>query len=234
MSPEDLFAQINDLLRTKPSEDTIHEASDETMSWLGRARAILDEWDAASGILIGSALNNIQSGNALRIARGYQELMTEIHRARHDLMMKTTGPLSVVIPSAMVFDYFDEIRKIIEIAEHEVLFVDPYLDADFVSRYLPHIPSSARIRLLTSDKKLRPLVPAVGEFIKQNKSNIELRSANDFHDRYVFVDDRCYQSGTSFKDGVKNAPTIINQITDAYSAMRNTYEGMWKTARDAL
>lgn len=234
MNPEDLLAQINDLLRTKPSQNTIHEISDENMSWLGRARAILNQFDSAIGITIGPALKGIQSGNTYRINNGYQELMTEIHRARHDLMMKTTGPLSAVIPSAMVFDYFDEIRKIIELAEHDVLFVDPYLDADFVSRYLPHIPSSARIRLLTSDNKLKTLIPAVEEFIKQNESNIELRSANGFHDRYVFVDDSCYQSGASFKDGGKNAPTTITQITDAYSAMRDTYEGLWGAAQDAL
>jgi len=234
MTPEDLLAQINDLLRTKPSMDGLHEASDENLSWLGRAMAIISAWDRAQSVYTQSHIRDIQTGNARGVYHGTNGLQAQLQYARHDLMMKTTGPLSAVIPSAKVFDYFDEIRKIIELAEKDVLFVDPYLDADFVSRYLPHIPSSVRIRLLTSDNKLNTLIPAVQEFIKQHESNIELRSVSGFHDRYVFVDDGCYQSGASFKDGGKNAPTTITQITDAYSAMRETYEGMWATAQDQL
>jgi hypothetical protein len=39
----------------------------------------------------------------------------------------------------LVFDYFDGIRKQIELAKTELFFVDPYLDSDFVSRYLPQV-----------------------------------------------------------------------------------------------
>ena len=67
--------------------------------------------------------------------------MTLLHQARHDLRMKTVGPLSVQIPDGKPFDYFDEIRKITQMASSDLLFVDPYLDAEFVSRYLPQITS---------------------------------------------------------------------------------------------
>jgi hypothetical protein len=42
----------------------------------------------------------------------------------------------------MVFDYFDEIRKIIELAKQDLFFIDPYLDSEFVSRYLSHVDPS--------------------------------------------------------------------------------------------
>ena len=32
-----------------------------------------------------------------------------------------------------VFDYFDGIRKIIEIAKQDIFFIDQYLDAEFVA-----------------------------------------------------------------------------------------------------
>ena len=43
-----------------------------------------------------------------------------VHRMRFDLMMKTSGPLSTVIGHGKVFDYFDELRKIIEPARQNV------------------------------------------------------------------------------------------------------------------
>ena len=56
-------------------------------------------------------------------------------------MRSTAGivwpPLSVVVQKGQVFDYYDEVRKVIEPARTDVFFVDPYLAADFVSRYLP-------------------------------------------------------------------------------------------------
>src|ERR1700726_774576 len=58
-------------------------------------------------------------------------LTTLLHRARHDLRMQTQGPVNVAVAHGMVFDYFDGIRRIIELAKEELLFVDPYLNAEF-------------------------------------------------------------------------------------------------------
>lgn len=41
----------------------------------------------------------------------YANLTILIQQARHDLLLKTIGPRSVVIADGGVFDYFDEIRK---------------------------------------------------------------------------------------------------------------------------
>ena len=125
------------------------------------------------------------------------------------------------------FDYFDEIRKILETAQRDVLFVDPYLDAEFVPRYLGHIAAGVNIRLLARER-IGTLIPAVELYAKQSNAKIEVRSAAGFHDRYLFVDNSaCYQSGASFKDGAKKAPTTVTQITDAFLAVLKTYEDLW-------
>jgi hypothetical protein len=112
--------------------------------------------------------------------------------------------------------------------------VDPYLDSEFVSRYLSHVSKGATIRLLARER-LATLLPAVDLFAKQSQLAIQVRSAPNFHDRYVFVDgNACYQSGASFKDGAKSAPTTLTQITDALAAMLQTYEGLWGTAKTEL
>ncbi len=128
--------------------------------------------------------------------------MVLLRELKHHLRMQTTGPTTVAVPQGKVFEYFEEVRTKIAEATEDVLFVDPYLDADFVSRYLPGVRVGATIRLLTTDKKLKTLIPAVDMFVKQNGGSIEVRNSKDLHDRFLFIDRTSgYQSGASFKDG---------------------------------
>lgn len=81
-----------------------------------------------------------------------------------------------------MFDYFDEIRKLVELATTDLFFIDPYLDADFVSRYLPHVRDGIQIRLLAREK-IPTLIPAVKVFAQQYPQRpIQVRSAANFHD----------------------------------------------------
>ena len=130
-----------------------------------------------------------------------------------------------------MFYYFDEVRKLIEAARDDLFFIDRYLDAEFVSRYLPHVASGVSIRLLARDR-IDTLRPAVDAFVQQSGATVHIRSAGNFHDRYVIVDRlACYQSGASFKDGAKAAPTTLTQITDAFQAVLQTYEALWRSAK---
>ena len=110
-----------------------------------------------------------------------------------------------------------------------MFFVDPYLDADFVSRYLPYVAEGVSIRLLGGPKKRATLLPAVDSFAQQYGRPVTVRVSDGLHDRYLFIYDEaaCYLSGASFKDGAKNAPAVLTQITDAFEAMWNTYQRRW-------
>jgi hypothetical protein len=148
--------------------------------------------------------------------------------------MRTIGPVNVAIGSGLVFAYFDELRKQIAMAKSDLLFVDPYLDADFVSRYLPQVSDGVRIRLLTRER-LGNLIPAARLFAQQTNVQLQIRSASNFHDRYMIVDGAtCFQSGASFKDGGRTSLTTITQITDAFVAVRQAYEDLWQRAKPEL
>jgi hypothetical protein len=226
-----LLSEIEDLLRTRPSESAIRESADENFSWIGRVIAVIARMGGtAEGFLIFSLDKLNDPISTLRSITGYREIMIALNRARSELRMRTLGPTNIAVPQGAVFDYFDEIRKAIEAATQEVFFVDPYLDPDFVSRYFPHVHAGVQVRLLTTNKKLSALLPAIDMFVKQSGLSVAVRSAGGLHDRYVFVDKAtCYQSGASFKDGGKNAPTTLTQITDAFGAMWNTYDAIWNS-----
>jgi hypothetical protein len=231
MTKEQLLAEIEDLLRTTPPLEKIREGTEDSIAWLGRVSAVIENWNKPKMGFVTLYLGQIHGFYAYNAPPGFAGLRTLLHQARSDLRMQTLGPANVAVPQGMIFDYFDEIRKIVEVARQDLLFVDPYLDAEFVSRYLPHISAGVITRLLAREK-LTMLLPAVDAFARQSRMTIEVRSAPNFHDRYVFVDKAaCYQSGASFKDGAKWAPTTLTEITDAFAPVLKTYEDLWARAK---
>jgi hypothetical protein len=231
LTNEQLLAEVEDILRTMPPRETIRHELPENYSWIGRVSALVSNWNPVMAIAYRGYLGVFQGPMAREAGRALQQILTLLHEARHDLRMKTLGPANVAIGQGMVFDYFDEVRKIVEAAQQDILFVDPYLDAEFVSRYLPHVPKGVNLRLLARER-LGSLLPAVDAFVQQFGAQVGVRSAQGFHDRYVLVDGAsCYQSGASFKDGAKKSPTTLTQITDALAPVVQTYEALWGGAK---
>jgi hypothetical protein len=224
-----LLSEFEDLLRTIPDRSTLTHETDENLAWFGRARALVALWSQPKAIAFGMYVDALFGTTHAREAwASFPKLMTVLQEARFDLRMKTTGPLSVAVNRGQPFDYFDEVRKLIQSAQSDLLFVDPYLDADFVSHYLPHIRAGVTIRLLSS-KGIPQLVPAVDEFAKQYGASIEVRrqSARP-HDRYLFVDrSQCYLSSATFKDGGRLSPATLQQITDTFADLTQIYEAEW-------
>lgn len=229
MTNEELLIEVEDLLRSTPDAKKISHDLEENHSWLGRVSAVVNVWDAYKAARLRSTISRIHSSLGQNVQ--FNEIKRMLHEARHDLRMKTVGPVSIALAQGTVFDYFEEIRKIISLAQKDILFIDPYMEASFVSRYLPLCQDGVTIRLL-SERKISELLPAVSLFNKQFQRDIKVRSTTGLHDRYILIDGvSCYQSGASFKDGANKSPTTVTQITDAFSALQATYETYWNSAK---
>jgi hypothetical protein len=227
-----LLAEVDDVLRTFPTQQDFNTHTPESIAWLGRALAVIERWDLSKFPLSQGAVQAIQTGQWMTSGQGVVALATLLYQARADLKMEV-GQTSVIIQHKMAFDYFESLRGIIESARTEVFFVDPYLDAEFVGRYLPLVVKGTTILLLVGEKQIKStLVPAVEAFVQQEGATVKIRAANDIHERYLFVDRAtCYLSGASFKDGPKNAPVTLTQIIAPFAPMYQTYEATWNAAR---
>ena len=200
MEKEDLLGEVEDILRSMPPRETLRHSADENFAWLGRVAAFVEIWSFPKSISLNLAVNEFHGQGSKEAQEGFRKILTLLHQARQDLRMKTVGPVNAAVGHGQVFDYFDEVRKIIEPASQDLFFIDPYLDAEFVSRYLPHAKKGTVIRLLGRER-IATLLPAVDQFSKQTGIQVGIRTATGFHDRYVIVDSSaCYQSGASFKD----------------------------------
>ena len=222
-----LANEAEDLLRTMPSRVQFTDGSPRANEWIGQLMAFVDVWKPMEIVDLQKAIHQRflypdASVNAFRQL---------LYRAKHALRFSMGAPAGTVVGQGQVFDYFDSVRKVIEQGQLDVFFIDPYLSADFVSVYLPHIKSTAKTRLLTSPKRLDKLVSALQLFTKQQGSSVELRVNDNLHDRYVFIDGQeGYQSGASFKDGAKNAPTALTQVLDTFRAIEHAYGEIWRTS----
>ena len=236
MDDEHLLAEVEDLLRTSPPRSAFmkQQDSEEVLGWLGRVGAVLEKWDFTKSVFISGHIRALLAEGPLQMISppgpAYCGLRTLLFQAQNDLRMKTVGPLSIALDAKKPFAYFDEIRKIIGQAREDLLFVDPYLNTEFVARYLSQVKEGVTIRLLAS-KEILALVEAVRLFVEEHKRQVQVRSvSSSLHDRFVFVDKTsCYQSGASFKDGARKSPTALIQIT-IFKEILQTYEDMWSGA----
>lgn len=228
-----LLLELESLVRSLPAYPEFMANMTEAMDWLARARAAMD---ISSELLLavefkldGETLTKLGTSDSICIG-AHTRMKLNLKQAAYKLRFETSGPISVAVGEQRHFEYFDEIRRLIEGAVSDLLFIDPYLDADFIASYLPYAKAGVAVKLLTSDRKISTLTPAISQFVKQHGASIELRTNASLHDRYLIVDRSCcYQSGASFKDGPKNAATTITQVTDAFDAVLATYEAAWQS-----
>lgn len=226
---EQLLARINSLLQSKPDQQTYanDKYNEEVISWNSDVEATLQHWDKVRAIKLSAAHSNLAMNYG---DEAYRQLLSLLYEARHDLQIKSKTPSSVAIEAGKVFDYFEGLKELIKMASNDLLFVDPYLSDEFISRFMGFVQDGVKVRLLTREK-IKILLPAVNAYKTQYNVDIEVRVINNFHDRYLLIDGKeCHQSGTSFDAGGKK-PTTITQIIDAFPAVKQTYENMWNKAK---
>jgi hypothetical protein len=137
---------------------------------VGRARVLIGAWDSSQERFFAVWTDELfarvpdanwsmqQSANALT------RMLNLISEARNELCLITGGRVSAAFDAGQPFAFYDELRKVVETAQKDVLFVDRYMGADFVSSYLPHVRTEVSLRLLTRDLVVK-LTASVAEAI---------------------------------------------------------------------
>lgn len=235
---EQCAALLRDALSSKPSDPW----SDGTAAWFSDVAGIISAYDSVLGMrfeLLLPRVTNVSSASssptlATMAMNAQNEFVARARSLLTQLQLETNTYTTRQLGQGAVHDYFEEVRQLLTGAQEDVLFIDPYIDASFAARYLPQIATSVSIRLLTAERQAAPLMQALTLYTQQHQVAVELRVLPDksLHDRHLVVDRRdVYQSGASFKDGGRNAPTSINQIVDVAADLIRAHEANWAKAR---
>lgn len=238
--PEQCAALLRDALSNRPSDPW----SEESASWFADVAGIVNAYSRVDGVSFEGLLSRataLPSGimsptTSMLAVNAQREFVAKARSLLTRLQLATNTFTTRQLDSGAVHDYFEEVRQLVASATHDVLFIDPYIDATFVTRYLPQIPQGVAVRLLTAERQAAALRQSLDLYLQQYGTATELRvmPERSLHDRHLLIDGRdVYQSGASFKDGARNAPTSINQIVDVAADIIRAHEANWAGARVA-
>ncbi|UZW62775.1 hypothetical protein [Lysobacter enzymogenes] len=237
---ENCAALLREALSNRPSDPW----SPEAMDWFADVTGIVTAYSKIEGVKFSSLLGQVTAAATAGLSpitssmtmNSQTQFIAQARSLLTQLQFSTNTFTTRQLGAGEVHDYFEEVRQLIVGATRDILFIDPYIDATFVTRYLPQIPQGVAVRLLTAERQSTALRQSLDMFRAQHGTSAEMRVVPDrsLHDRHLIIDGReVYQSGASFKDGARNAPTSINQIVDVAAELIRAHETRWAGARVA-
>ena len=233
MDDKQLLAEIDNVLAQLPQIGEFVNIGPGDV-WLGMANAILEAGELKIGDSSTLSIFNqaIEQGQYAGTSRqsALRGIVRMLHTLRHRLLISTGGTGTIAIDQGMHFQYFDAVKNAIQTATSDLLLVDPYLNEDVISKFCVFAKDNVQIRLL-GQRYTTTLLPAANAF-SQQRGNVLLRTTDEVHDRFVFVDkSKCILSGASFKDGPKYAPSLVTEIVDGANELIALYEKTWNVAK---
>ena len=100
-----------------------------------------------------------------------------------------------IIVNGDIFDSISYLENIVSKANNKILLVDPYVDSKALN-ILKNSTDNISIRIITSNKSKLSQID-LNAFKSQYNKNINVVIDNDFHDRYLYVDDKIFHLGSS-------------------------------------
>jgi hypothetical protein len=174
-----------------------------------------------------------QIGDIYKKMREVDQMLTDVGFAlpREELEL---APIDVgketvqkVYPKGYVYDFYKDMLDILKEAKNEVIITDNWVDEELINLYLEKIPENVKIRLLTK-KPQGNFIPVAKKFKAKPTVDFEARTSNDWHDRWVFVDNECWVTGQSVRDaGLK--PTYLVKL-NGYDVLKSCFDEAWKKA----
>ena len=230
MTPQLLLEQINRLLESPPPTDSRVAYQREHYQWLGKSNALVAEWEPRE--VMGFKMACDWAAGNLNRGANIGKILTTLHTAAAALEQSLPEPESQVFGPGAVYDFFRAFNDVVASAEHSLLAVDPYMDAQVFDAYLSNCRQGVAVRLLAS-RYAASLAAAAVAFRQQHNVNLEVRATREIHDRLVIVDQsHCWVLGASIKDAADKKPTYFAPLpSDLVVAKVALYEGVWANAQ---
>lgn len=150
VSPEQLLALLEALIREAPQFGFKEQLSERQMKWLGRADAALEASASFHAL--------IQFRGARRAIGSYSfnpdNLIVPLHEAYSKIEL--TAPTILhggFIPAGDTWNGYAAIIKLIQTECDNLLIVDPYISSSIYTDFAPHSTPNTSIRYLTTHKR---------------------------------------------------------------------------------
>lgn len=131
------------------------------------------------------------------------------------------------------YDFYDDVKKIIESAKSHVFLIDAYATEDIINLYLNKFSKGIRIMILTNGKSQGNFVSIANKFKSKHGKNFSVKTNKNCHDRVFFVDKKCYVTGQSLDKAASKQPTYICEIENTGS-FRNVFEQLFNSGKTMI
>ena len=122
------------------------------------------------------------------------------HDAKFDILFnelqKEFSVKQKIFFSGQIYDAHSLVVDLIKSAKKNIIIIDNYIDKSILD-LLSCKNETVAVKIITNTKNLKKL--DVDKFNKQY-SSVQIINRNDFHDRFVIIDDVVYHVGASLKD----------------------------------
>ena len=116
-----------------------------------------------------------------------------------------------LIVNGELFDAIAYLEELVSKTKKYLLLVDSYVDSKALN-ILKNTNDSIRISIITSSKSKLSKID-INSFIKQYDKTIDININDNFHDRYLFIDDKVFHLGASI-NYIGKKISQINEIED--------------------
>jgi len=231
LTPGPLARQkLRQALEQMPDLASFNKSNPAHSQWIGRTLALIREVDKADALKFDLASQLI--GNDVLKENNYAQMHSVLEMVIATLELQNPEQRQTVYGPGAQYDFYRDLKRIIEGAVKSVFIVDPYINTELFDLYVEKIRDGNDVRLLTN-----AFDSATATLIKkyQAKTNIHFQAkrSQSIHDRVIIIDGaECWVLGQSIKDAATKKPTYIAPLpSDVVSLKQAHYETIWNAAQ---
>ena len=184
------------------------------------ANSVLKEY-LLKGYVINERRTLITNENYISLINRIDSMDSRLHKIEDNEQYCRKEKLII---DGEIFDGVSYLENIVSNANNKILLIDPYVDS-MALNVLKNTKDNVIIRIITSPKA-RLSNEDISLFKKQYNKSIILSINDQFHDRYLFIDEKVFHLGSSI-NYLGNKLSQISEVEDLdiinYLRMRVEY-----------
>ena len=197
-------------------------------NWVSVTGALLSRISIEKKIDFKTAKMTLASYPLPTIKQIIGQVADAIEDIKLELELEGRADIGNAYPSGDVYNFFSDLKEIINSAEKQILVIDPYFDGKSFDAYLSSVARKVEVKILAS-RYTDDIKTYVDKYIAQYGGTVELRHSLELHDRIVFIDrSQAWIMGGSIKDAANKKPTyLIPLASQIMGAKYNIYSQIW-------
>ena len=230
-----LLAKLLHEYETAPDfgDQHISDYKSPQLQWITRVHAMVKRFDSFKGLEFDQVSNSMHNmhGWSAGVRKIFMEVSKVIEELKLDLELEGEDEVGKVYESNKTFDFFTDLKTLLESAVSEIFIVDPYFNGKAFKNLLSNIKPDVKIEILSKGPLADEVLPYAEKHCEQFSSVISIRKTKKTHDRVIFIDGSYgWIIGGSLNDGGKK-PSYLLPLPPALAPEKHTiYKDIWSAS----